>query len=89
VTSDLAFRSRNEGTWIQPKGESAIPSRTSKSLFRNILRINPSGSRFCEGAASPASLKFFENKILGRQPQKKSAEEDRNSLNINILPAKY
>jgi hypothetical protein len=74
VTSDLAFHSPKIRSWVQPKGESAILSQTAKSLLRNILRVSPNGSRFCEDAARPAFLKFFENNILGRFPQKKQAE---------------
>jgi hypothetical protein len=68
----------------------AVLMAASNSLFRNIWRISPSGSRFYAGPALSKSRKFFENKILGSGARKKSALDSlANSSIINILPAKY
>jgi hypothetical protein len=45
--------------------------RSTKSLFRNILRISPSRSRFCEGKSQITSRKFFESNILAMGARKK------------------
>jgi hypothetical protein len=73
-----------------PRGRGADLIASSNSLFRNILRISPNGSRFYAGPPISESRKFFENNILDRADKKKtSLRPSRNSSIINILPAKY
>ena|SRR6266700_107450 len=74
------------------------PSTTSrsevKSLFQNILRVSPSGSRFC-GVPFPSLLcKPFRMNILGNRKKENSRHQRHNALRTvpkslfqNILPA--
>jgi len=42
----------------------------NKSLFRNILPVSPSGSRFCAGSRRSSHPKLFETNNLGIQHEK-------------------
>lgn len=70
VTSALDIHSPNIGSSPQPKGVAGqIQGQRAKSLFRKILRINPSGSRFCQPSQRQMLLTFFEIKILRSMPR--------------------
>jgi hypothetical protein len=54
-----------------PRGRGAILIESANSLFRNILRISPSGSRFYTGPPISRRRKFFGNNILDGEAKKK------------------
>ena len=54
----------------------------AKSLFRNILALNPYGSRFCPYLSIPNRAKFIETNILAEGYQKKLSYRSRRQENF-------
>jgi hypothetical protein len=56
----------------------------AKSLFRNILALNPYGSRFCAYLSIPNRAKFIETNILADGHQKKLSYRSRRQENFRL-----